>query len=1738
MGELRQVAVPQSLVDIVSITDGFEVRYYPWSAKTGQSGNLYTLDPQAEPMIVHRLTRPTPTSGHLVHTRIVGVDEEITEIDPVSSGTWRRTSPGGLAIEERSQTTNGAGNVEEMRVFKGSDLVSVRETLFEYHDFPWGREVIRRVEDPNGAALTTLYAFYDNPAQIATYGRLKHTLLPDGNWARQDYYLSGSAAGRVHRVLRPWLDAPNHPDLATASNGVATTYPYVADWAGAVRLIDEAITSVLGTTTQRTVTQWNFSQTAHYILDAWLGPGVPITVATVSRYAGVSATPEVTVSKTLRSSSSTPVQFWGKPVQIVAANGVTLDYRYQEGIWDAVNGQFIPNGGSYSGTDIAEYCTQNPLVHGKSLRTVNVKMAGQTVLNTVSVWDYSFGPNGQNPNQPAAWLLVSTEETQYSEDMKPVWKQRGPRYNWSTGVAWTATYSAEGRLDKEIGEEGVEIRYDYDAMGRVIRKTLKGKANPTYNSIALPAVPDRVFEYSYDAAGQVVEEKVVGATESLVTNHVFDKAGRKTQTRVPGPAGQLTTTLGYSLLGTGGLQVTATAPDGGTTIKKSHRDGRLSADEGTAQVNKTWAYQVGVDGRLTTTVAEGTRWISTTADWLGRTVATTRPTQAGGTYVETQDYNSSGQLVATANSFSGSRPTRYVYNSLGERIREGVDMDNNGTLDLASTDRITETDTKIGFVMTGSWPNLVPSRSERMTQVRSYSTSGSATSTLLRETRQKLGWWSQYEHEWGSTSGDVGVSERQSVRNGTCKVTTSTGAMTAITVEAAGKTLRTINGPITTTFHYDDCDRLVTQTDARKGDTEFTYFANSMVLSAMIDPADLAASRITEVYQYNAAGRRIATTDALNQTRRFDYDLHGRVVKEWGSASYPVERIYCSCGKIAELRTYRGGTGWEGATWPTATAGTFDKTTWTYGTATGLLLAKTDANNASVTYAYDAAGRMTTRTWARGVVTTYAYDAATGQLLSTTYSDSTPSVTYTYDRRGRIATVADGVGSRTFSYTAYDQLAGEALTLTGFGTGSLAYTYDSYGRRTQMTPRMQRTGSTAFGQGWAYAYASGTGLLSSVGSPSQFPYTYLANSALPTSIGNGETKELAWAPHRDELVSYDNQYSQGSFSAHRFDYTRDAVSRIVTEAQFKESSAVSNNLFTYNTRSELTSDSGNSLSYDAQGNRLTGYGLSYQANALNQYTTVAGATWTYDADGNPLSDGSQTYVYDGENRLVQATKGWMVFTFTYDYRHRLVKHTGHWQPWGGWGSSQPGTSWRLYDGDRIALRADSVGGYNQTAEYVWGRDLAGRHASGDGTGGLLMVRSNSINYYPRYDGRGNIWGFSGGYSRTLKAFGQVWFYAPDVPVAVPIGMLAFAHGSKEYFGELGLYNYGRRFYDPKHGRFVGRDPIAEDGGVNLYGFVRNSPVNRWDYLGMFDDGMCWDWVIGLSVPCGSTVNTGSAGWSPGYMGFFPSGLTGPAQESVITMNEFVADASRLKPPPVAILPDISYGGVLFSLGAGSAAGASGGGGGGGGGAAPDETDPEKDKKCAELAKLLAGNQKLLGSFVSDFAPGGAYSDHASLLSASDWLNIGQILIGVGADYGAARYGELATRGIPGQLGTTRYPVGAAQGWASASRGIAGVGIGMTVWATADAAIHGKGYETANGVLNVGAGVYAMTGPIGWAVGGAQGAIGLVQAGWTAHWNNRANTSTANAAANQKANIERTSSRIGDIIQQMEALGCK
>jgi len=49
---------------------------------------------------------------------------------------------------------------------------------------------------------------------------------------------------------------------------------------------------------------------------------------------------------------------------------------------------------------------------------------------------------------------------------------------------------------------------------------------------------------------------------------------------------------------------------------------------------------------------------------------------------------------------------------------------------------------------------------------------------------------------------------------------------------------------------------------------------------------------------------------------------------------------------------------------------------------------------------------------------------------------------------------------------------------------------------------------------------------------------------------------------------------------------------------------------------------------------------------------------------------------------------------------------------------------------------------------------------------------------------------------------------------------------------LGVSVYGFRYYSPQLGRFINRDPIGEEGGINLYAFVENRSPNAVDHLGL------------------------------------------------------------------------------------------------------------------------------------------------------------------------------------------------------------------------------------------------------------------------------------------------------------------
>ena len=66
-------------------------------------------------------------------------------------------------------------------------------------------------------------------------------------------------------------------------------------------------------------------------------------------------------------------------------------------------------------------------------------------------------------------------------------------------------------------------------------------------------------------------------------------------------------------------------------------------------------------------------------------------------------------------------------------------------------------------------------------------------------------------------------------------------------------------------------------------------------------------------------------------------------------------------------------------------------------------------------------------------------------------------------------------------------------------------------------------------------------------------------------------------------------------------------------------------------------------------------------------------------------------------------------------------------------------------------------------------------------------------------------------------------------MADPVDPVGFG-GQFGYYHDYttGLYLLTHRYYDVGAGRFINRDPIGYRGGINLYGFAGNNPVNRMD----------------------------------------------------------------------------------------------------------------------------------------------------------------------------------------------------------------------------------------------------------------------------------------------------------------------
>jgi RHS repeat-associated protein len=189
------------------------------------------------------------------------------------------------------------------------------------------------------------------------------------------------------------------------------------------------------------------------------------------------------------------------------------------------------------------------------------------------------------------------------------------------------------------------------------------------------------------------------------------------------------------------------------------------------------------------------------------------------------------------------------------------------------------------------------------------------------------------------------------------------------------------------------------------------------------------------------------------------------------------------------------------------------------------------------------------------------------------------------------------------------------------------------------------------------------------------------------------------------------------------------------------------------------------------------------------------------------------FAYDASGRRIQkVVKAWNTTTSTY----------------------QVNSDTRfLYDGFNLIAEFNGLASNAVVRTYVWGTDLSGSLQGAGGVGGLLAVNAGSATYFPTFDGNGNVLGLVNASTGTLDASFE---YDPFGNVIKAVGVAAnlcpFGFSTRYTDLETGIVMYPRRPYNPSTGRFLCKDPLEEDGGLNLYGFCGNDSINGIDPFGL------------------------------------------------------------------------------------------------------------------------------------------------------------------------------------------------------------------------------------------------------------------------------------------------------------------
>jgi RHS repeat-associated protein len=166
-----------------------------------------------------------------------------------------------------------------------------------------------------------------------------------------------------------------------------------------------------------------------------------------------------------------------------------------------------------------------------------------------------------------------------------------------------------------------------------------------------------------------------------------------------------------------------------------------------------------------------------------------------------------------------------------------------------------------------------------------------------------------------------------------------------------------------------------------------------------------------------------------------------------------------------------------------------------------------------------------------------------------------------------------------------------------------------------------------------------------------------------------------------------------------------------------------------------------------------------------------------------------------------------------------------------------------FDRSTLNYRYDGLGNrvakIENGAEMRYVSGLAETDAAGNitsyyvyGLGLISKITPTNQAYYYRFDGIGSTIAMTDSSGNIVNKYAYDAFGKVLDQIEVISNPFKFVGGFGVMDEGNGLLYMRARYYDPEIGRFISKDPIGFVGGLNLYTYVGNNPINWIDPLGL------------------------------------------------------------------------------------------------------------------------------------------------------------------------------------------------------------------------------------------------------------------------------------------------------------------